>query len=488
MKSIYLLSILAVASVFSLKSKDNPDNWIHVYTTENGKTRVTSAHSDSIKSISYVSSDNGYSKMQYEYSKDGQVKEETLDMELIDSVEIGPNVPLLIITTDTPMQEIQSKESYVDMTIELKGYGVYDDMAPTQGTIKGRGNSTWAQFPKKAYRLKFPKKIELCGLTKAKSYALLANYIDPTLMRNAIAFKIGEMIEIPYTNHSIPINILFNGINKGAYQLTEKIGFNNASLPIEDEEGILFCLDQDNIDEIYNGTTSVYGVNYMVKDPDFTEVSATTGESVSDMWNRWRQDFQKFESAIPNDDLSQYLDVESLVDYLFVYNLTGNQEVNHPKSVYVYKENTNTTYKIGPLWDFDWAYTFGGNYEEGAVGPYETLLNTSYSARPGAKFFLGMVKNPNIKDEFNQLYKQKWEAFKERLPELWDYIDEYAHTVKASAAENGEIWPTDEANKSSGRRIGSTDIFPTHIKNLKTWLEERIKFIDSQTDNNFGLY
>ncbi|MCH5329307.1 MAG: CotH kinase family protein, partial [Coprobacter sp.] len=398
-------------------------------------TRVVTAPDDSIKSIYYIGDNSGYSKMIYEFTENGKNKEESIDMSLIDSVEIGTNVPLLIINTEYPMNEIQSKDKYVNMTLEIKGYGQYKDLPPTEGTIKGRGNSSWIQFPKKPYRLKFPEKVKICGLTKAKNYALLANYIDPTLLRNAIAFKIGEMLEIPYTNSSIPVNIIFNGINKGAYQLTEKIGFNKASLPFNDEEGVLFCLDQDNIDETYNASTPTYRVNYMVKDPDFVELAAlpTATETADQMWARWKTDFETFERAIPSGKFTDYLDLESLVDYLFVYNLTGNREVNHPKSVYIYKENADEKYKVGPLWDFDWAYTFDGNYQEGAVGYGNVLFNNS---RPGYSFFRGMIMNSRT--QFMQMYREKWDAFKERLPELWAFIDEYAHTVKASAAQNGE--------------------------------------------------
>lgn len=489
MKRIYILSSLALFSAALIWADDlTPDNWINVYTNENGKTRVTTAPAESVSKISYQGSNGGYTDMIYEYEKDGQTKSEKIDISKIKSVEIAPNVPTLIFTTyDKPyLTEIQSKDDYENMTIEVKGYGVCKDVDPSEGTMKGRGNSTWAQFPKKPYRLKFKKKIEICGLMKAKSYVLLANYIDPSMLRNAVAFKIAEMLGMPYVNHSVPVNVIFNGINKGAYQLTEKIGFNDASLPIKDEEGILFCLEtQDNIDEDFYAKSSNYGVYYMVKDPDFYEVSETTGESVDAMWKRWREDFQKFESAIPNGDIEKYLDLESLVNYLFVYNITGNREAAHPKSVYMYKENPEAVYKMGPVWDFDWAYTFDGNYWEGDGSPTRNLLG---SGGAGGNFFTGLIRNSKTNQKFLDLYRLKWEYFKTQLPVLWDYIDEYAEKIKASAAENGELWPTEEYNRSKGRNVGSTDVFPQHVENLKNWLRQRIDFIDARVNSNFGLY
>ena len=47
--------------------------------------------------------------------------------------------------------------------------------------------------------MKLNKKAEICGLGKAKNYVLLANHLDPTLMLNSVAFKIGRLLELPFT-------------------------------------------------------------------------------------------------------------------------------------------------------------------------------------------------------------------------------------------------------------------------------------------------
>ena len=499
MKRIYLLFALFLFSSAFVQAQETeekpdtvkrvPDSWIHVFRTENGKIRVTTAPSDSIKSIYYAGDNGNYSKMIYEFIENGEEKPESFDMAEIDSVEIGPNVPLLIITTDEPLKgnEIQSKDYFVTATFELKGYGLYDDIEPTPVSIKGRGNSTWAQFPKKPYRLKFSEKVKICGLTKAKNYALLANYIDPTLLRNAIAFKVGKMLDFPYVNSSIPVRVILNGVDKGAYQLTEKIGINKASVNIEETEGILFELDT-NYDEPYKFYSNYYRVPVMLKDPDFAELAAlpTVEETVDQMWSRWKNDFQAFETALNNNrNLTDYIDVESVVDYLFVYNLTGNGEPGHPKSVYMHKDSISGKYKMGPLWDFDWAYTFGGNYEEEARPSTNPLFSGNTA---GCNFFKALIQK--IPD-FMDMYRERWDNFLEnQQSELWAFIDEYAHAVKASAAQNGEIWPTDTWNRQyyPPRGVGSTDIFPTHVENLKKWLRGRIDYIESQRNRNFGLY
>jgi vacuolar-type H+-ATPase subunit F/Vma7 len=74
---------------------------------------------------------------------------------------------------------IVSKENYLDADIRIidPNNENYNLEATTE--IRGRGNSTW-NFAKKPYRLKLSKKEGLFGLKKAKSWVLLADFLDTT--------------------------------------------------------------------------------------------------------------------------------------------------------------------------------------------------------------------------------------------------------------------------------------------------------------------
>lgn len=54
-------------------------------------------------------------------------------------------------------------------------------------------------IPKKPYRLKLDKKTSILGLPEAKNRVLLANFQDYTLMTNAVAMKIGQLLGLPFT-------------------------------------------------------------------------------------------------------------------------------------------------------------------------------------------------------------------------------------------------------------------------------------------------
>ncbi|MCM1109933.1 MAG: CotH kinase family protein [Clostridium sp.] len=467
MNRILTLSACALLSLTAAADND----WLHIYQS-NGK--INTGELDKVESVTFsptAETDTLFEKMTI--VRDGNPT--TFAMSDIDSCIIGTNIPTITINIDGGA-EVVYKETFLDAKISVNGYGEYDNLAECDVQIRGRGNSTW-NMSKKPYRIKFSKKTSLFGMKKAKNYALIANMIDCTLMRNSIALKIGQMLGMPWTNHAIPVNLIINGRYRGSYIITEKIGINSGSVDIEETEGILFELDQ-NYDEDYKFKSKKYALPVMVKDPDFAELyeDDPTYLTPSENLAKWRKEFEEMEASVSTSDFSKFMDVESLADYLLVYNFTGNHEPHHPKSVYIYKENTDDIFHMGPLWDFDWAYTFG-DYEGGG-SPTAYLFNGN---EEGDKFFKAACKDEN----FRKAYAARWEEFKTNIyPELLQWIDEYAKIIEVSAAQNGEIWPA--GFYDSKYNLKGSETFSENLKNLKTWLEKRMAFMDSA--NNWGLY
>ncbi len=107
--------------------------------------------------------------------------------------------PIMRITLNgTDLDEIHanSKEiKYEGNDLELV---VGDEtLSFTDVQIKGRGNSTW-DWDKRPYQIKFKNKVDLLGLGPRKKYILLANAYDDSMIRNALMFKMTEMIEEKY--------------------------------------------------------------------------------------------------------------------------------------------------------------------------------------------------------------------------------------------------------------------------------------------------
>ncbi len=466
MKKLFLLLLLLPLLAYG----EQAHPWLHIYRNDVNFHSIKAAQIDSITH-----------KLYEDESLDSMIvngKENRLSVPLsnIERCAIGTNVPTVYITIPAypDLTELYNKELYLDAMISIDGNGVVDDLEPTAVSIKGRGNSTW-NYAKKPYRLKFDKKIAICGLAKAKSYALIANYIDCTLMRNAVALKMGQLLNMPFTNHCQPIRVYFNGIFKGAYFITEKIGITGASVDIDEESGILFEMDT-NFDEAYKFTSMYYSLPMMVKDPDLSEIAALKGVTPQSLLETWGDDFEAFESKVfYGEDLSGSLDMESLVNYMLVYNVCGNREPAWPKSVYLYKASLDDVYHFGPIWDFDWGFTYNDGVEGKA--PSLPLMDLSNWEKRGASFFIQLFSRP----EFRTLYQEKLDNFKQNLlPTLLEYMDEYADEIEPSAIENGVVWAPE-----AGRTEGSFN-FRENVKTLKQWIIDRIEYISNHP--NFGLY
>ena len=333
---------------------------------------------------------------------------------------------LTITTTDPSIAEIPSKDYYLEGTLAVNGRGGYEDYTG-KTEVKGRGNSTWG-YPKKPYRLKLNKKAEICGLGKAKNYVLLANHLDPTLMLNSVAFKIGRLLELPFTNHAIPVDVVLNGIYKGSYLLTEQIEVKENRVDLDENNSVMWELDSYWDDEPKFKSTA-FNLPVMVKDPDLT----------TEQFEYWKKDFNAFTTQFAKEPLEgnsyvDMIDIESVAKFLITFNLVHNMEINHPKSVFLHKEG-NGKYVMGPIWDFDWAYDYEGTSNH--FGRYNTPLFSSSMNGVGTAFFQRFLQDSRVK----AIYKRTWQDFKNnKLDALLQYVDDYAVMLKPSVERNSELW------------------------------------------------
>ena len=160
---------------------------------------------------------------------------------------------------------------------------------------------------------------------------------------------------------------------------------------------------------------------------------------------------------------------------MLVYNICGNREILWPKSLYMYKRSIDDVYHFGPVWDFDWAFSYDNGTED--KSPELPLWEGAWDPLKGQPFFKKICST----SEFRMLYKQKLDFFKDNLlPLLMDYIDEYIELIEPSAIENGVLWSPVE-----GVTSGSFD-FNKNIEMLKQWISDRMEYISNH--RNFGLY
>ena len=359
---------------------------------------------------------------------------------------------------------VTSKSYYLDAKFRITGYGVYDNFEDSV-QIKGRGNSTWS-YSKKPYRLKFAEKVKPFGLTKGKSWVLLANAQSGSLMANAIAMKIGQMAGAHYTNHIIPVELYMNGQYMGSYMFTEKVGMANNSVDIDEELGYLLELDTyGSTDEpIYS--TGLYSLPVKIAEPDLEDYTADAAEVRR---TAMLADVKVMSSEIYyKGDLESVLDVDGTARFYLANDLVLNQEINHPKSTFLYRnEGEAGKLTFGPLWDFDWAFGYEGSSSYCYYNSTGNLIKTSMASY---RFWQDMTAI----EVFKKHYYKVWKEFvdKNSMAELNDYIDSYYNFAKNSFQNNANKW---------GYSAGFTE---SDAARAKEWLAERASYIY----NKLGVY
>lgn len=435
---------------------------LHVYSSKDSKLFLTWPFEE----VASLRFDPASGKMIVSHKSAGDIG---LEMAGISKTVIGHSVPRIDINTvnTLPGNEIQSKTDYVDAVISIEGCGIYDDFEPMKVSVRGRGNTTWG-MPKKPYRLKFAKKQSLLGFKKAKNYVLLANYMDCSLMRNYVAMQFAQMIGTDYPNHMLPVDVYLNGEYKGSYMLTEKVGINSGSIAMSDEDeaaSILFEIDANTPDDDeYPFTDLSFGLPFRVKDPDAPEDPAERKKWLAD----WRADLNMMMAAVKTlNNPWSYIDLDSFVKYVMTFNFCTNQELKHPKSVYLYKTKGGK-YRFGPVWDFDWAFGFDCG---GAGTSYSLPLLTTGA---GAEFFLRLMKTPVFLSRYAEIWKDFYDSHRE---EFFRKFDDYASFLEPSAAHDKVILRRDSYYHS----------YLNDPRELRRWLENHIEWINDPA-RNYGLF
>lgn len=368
--------------------------------------------------------------------------------------------PVVVVVTDGCVP-VDSKLLWLPAEIKTYGFGKLPDTRDSV-LVKKRGNGT-ATYPKVSFNIKFEKKRFVLDMPKNKRWCFLANFRDRTEIRNAVAFKLGQMADgLEWTPRFQYAEVVLNGKHEGLYQIVEKINVNKNRVNIDEfgadssDVNIGYLLEMDSyFDEIWKFRTAINEWPINIKSPDDELCD-------SSFLNNIRSFYNSFESCLVNGDFetaaSQYYDMNSFIDYGLVQSLTNNGEFFNAFSVYGYKKKNGKLY-AGPLWDFD--YRTFNNAEEGLFTNgiwYKYLVNDS--------IFVSNVKS-------------RWESYKTKVnPYIFDYIDSLSTELSRSAHIDEAIYPFSKFMPDY--RNGDEDMtYEQAVSKMKKVLTDRFVQMDS---------
>ena len=190
-------------------------------------------------------------------------------------------IPRVDVTTETGEDpSYKEKEDYTKMSASVSNAPGWNFTSKTGG-IRVRGNSTnQSSVNKRAWRLKFDKKVNMLGLNAGpdnkgfKSWVLMADNFDYSYFRNTTAFNFGNDLfnhSGNYASHFQHVNFYMNGDYRGIYLVAEQQQANMGRISVHEADD-----DADKYPETggYPGTD----VGYVVE----IDGLVTTGQSKED--------------------------------------------------------------------------------------------------------------------------------------------------------------------------------------------------------------
>ncbi len=443
---------------------------------------------------------------------------------------IDTNLPVIYLKLDND-ETITDRENWKSGVMRIRNtddYSACTNLYTEIGgriQLKGRGNSTWWQFStqKRAYSLKLDQKTSLFGMDASKNWTLLANFMDRSNLRNKFAYDLSGRLGLEFSDSTF-VNVYLNGNYQGVYQLCEK-----PAAPIDewDELGenlaeAIICrhkLEGNNAQKLLDAAKN--DLSWMTKEKwngytvsDYIDLSArdylgnylfeydyyydepskfTTHAGVplnirspealhtnQEAMKRLQNYIQQFENALVSDNFinsqgyhySDYVDMQSLVDYYIVNALIKNVEFGY-KSMYFYLDEYGILH-MGPCWDYDWS---SGNHFLGAApnpeawyDDWRASTNTWYHELYGDPYFVSLVQErwfqvlPIIEDEIERLA-------------LWE------NYLSAASDLEREVYLS-LPNEHDYRRQSGDYSFADEVEEFRQFLQKRVEWMNKQFDKS----
>ena len=427
-----------------------------------------------------------------------------------DDTVIDNGIPVVYVNIDETQGTIEDMLSSVDHSVYCygtlsihvpEGFSYVDfpdvDLQSLEGlsmSIRGRGNSTW-NGDKKPFKIKLDKKADVLGLGTNKHWVLIANAKDESLLKDRITAWLGDEMGFTWTPRGVPVDLVMTGQYYGSYYLgsyyiSENVRVDSNRLNIEELKetdtdpsvitgGYLLQngsqVDSASPDRFFTDR----GADWATHTPSFdtegdTVLAADLGEGeetfaggeLGDAYkNQAQQEYiqnfvQEVEDIIFQGGTAyrDVMDIESSAKYWWIQIGCLNGDAYATGSTYIYKYRNESKFYWGPLWDFDYGWGFN-YYWNGVSAGHNWLKPMLYDKTEG-----GLL---------DEIHKQ-WPAFRALLVELsrdGGLIDQYADETRASAEADWAIYrPTSEKN------------YQYFVDNLKTWIKNRIAWLDENLD------
>lgn len=285
--------------------------------------------------------------------------------------------------------------------------------------------------------MKLASEMPIFGMPSAKSWVLLANYFDSTMLRNALAFHMAEDSRLDWTPRSRFTELYYNLTDEGIYQVCEKIQVHPNRLNLS-ADGWLVEIDMRHSDE-----KDRWFITPHMEQPicfRYPESATFTSQDSSVIRFFSEADSVLFSATFADfiEGWRHYLDEPSWIDWYLINEIAKNNDAIFFSSCYMHSGEDGKIV-MGPVWDFDLA--FGNSAFNDTDKPQGWHVRTE-------NWYARLFEDPAFAA-----------AVKERFEWFYDHQDDYYRFLRSSA-ENLQPHVQNE-----------------NVETLIQWLEERINWM-----------
>ncbi len=443
----------------------------------------------------------------------------------IDPLEIqvmqGSQIPCLFLQTDSgSVTEIHkykaAREAGQCVMLSPEGRTLYSG---GMSELRCRGNNTF-RYLKKPYQFKLDQRADLLGSGAAKTWVLLADYVDISLLRNRITLDMARYAGMRYAVASQSVDLYINGNYRGVYLLTEKIEIDSSRVDIHNPTAEMEFLNPQALDsyrtfsqELEDGSkvggylldaepqdlTGGYLLEidkaYRIRNNDNSYVFTARGMGIKvdepqvvgkaqilylgEILNAFDRAFRQPDGKDPLTGwhYADLFDEDSLALKFLLEEVCQNYDAK-AGSQYFYKDSSRVDPKVyaGPGWDYDLSY--GNLLRYTPKWGYLTRMDVEFV------WYANLYrKQPVFRQRVAELYQERFRGAIQILtgdipspePLLLRSVAEYQSEISQSAKMNFTRW---RSYSIKGYHFNTGRTFEKSVAYLQTFLKQRLVCLD----------
>ena len=381
---------------------------------------------------------------------------------------------LFIYTEYNFGKKLEKPMDYVDCTIYA--YNLSDKMIiDNESKIKVRGNST-STLAKKPYNIKFSEKVDLYGFGESKKWSLLADAMDPTMLRNRVSLDFAREMELEYTSNCEYVELWLDGEYLGNYLLTESVETGKNRVDIDVDNGdFLFEYESSRVEEDVSYVSTKHGWRFAMSDPE---------EPDEETYKYLNNKIQELEDAVYSnnyEDVCKIVDIDSFAKLYILNEFNKTVDFGFSSVNFYYKGNK---FYAGPAWDFDLS---AGNAQIGNYIDYWFRVDNNNKTVFNSYEDLWCSNNLIYKQllqypEFKAKVKETFSKYSNYIENIYNeggiidtLLDNYGELINnnySSIDSNGAGW-----NYIYAINLKPFNTYEENVQYLKSWQKDRYEYL-----------